>query len=392
MTKDGNDSSINNDDNENKNKPSSPSSTESRYSECSSRTWMRIPEPLERARLRVGEWINDTRFQTFIVSLIAINGIMLGIATYDFVKDDRTTSHIMETFDLVCLIIFTIELGMQFLYWGYKLFQSGWLVFDLIIITASWGFAQFRIIRAFRIFRALRLVTRIQTMRSLVLGTSKRGTNIKKIIHGSFTHSLTHLRASIYIALFSVMPRMVAIGLLLFLISYIFAVMFTQLFKDLSLEEPYFVRIDNTFFTLFQIMTLDNWSEVVRQVMEYYTWAWFPFITFVIISGFIVVNLIIAVICDAIAALHDDERAKIMGTSHTSSTVTFENEDENTGGGDPQSPTATSVQQQLNALEQSIDKLALIQDQTARTMELFLQRMELEKNNSKISRKNQISK
>lgn len=190
------------------------------------------------------------------------------------------------------------------------------------------------------------------------------------------------------------MPRMLSIGLLLFLISYIFAVMFTQLFKDLELEEPYFVRIDNTFFTLFQIMTLDNWAEIVRQVMEYYTWAWFPFITFVIISGFVVVNLIIAVICDAVAALHDDERAKIMGTTTTSAACvavesSTDSDDDNsnhhittgraksTGDHHHQTPT---VENQLNALEQSVERLAQIQEQTARTMELFAKRMEFDKN------------
>ena len=114
------------------------------------------------------------------------------------------------------------------------------------------------------------------------------------------------------------MPRMFAIFLLLLLVSYIFAVMFTQLFKDLYKRGlttiDYFGRMDDTFFTLFQIMTLDAWAEIAREVMAVYPWAWLPFIVFVIITGFVVVNLIIAVICDAIAALHDDEKAKLHGT------------------------------------------------------------------------------
>lgn len=94
--------------------------------------------------------------------------------------------------------------------------------------------------------------------------------------------------------------------------------MFTQLFKDLYkrglTSVDYFGRMDDTFFTLFQIMTLDAWAEVAREVMAVYAWAWLPFIVFVIITAFVVVNLIIAVICDAIAALHDDEKAKLHGT------------------------------------------------------------------------------
>ena len=114
------------------------------------------------------------------------------------------------------------------------------------------------------------------------------------------------------------MPRMFAIGLLLLLVSYVFAVMFTQLFQDLYSRGlttvDYFGRMDDTFFTLFQIMTLDAWAEVAREVMAVYAWAWVPFIVFLIITSFVVVNLIIAVICDAIAALHDDEKAKLHGT------------------------------------------------------------------------------
>jgi hypothetical protein len=146
-------------------------------------SWMRITVPIERARLRMGEFINDVKFQTFIVSLIAINGIMLGIATCDFVRDDRMNAQILETFDLVCLILFTIEIGMQFAYWGWKLFQSGWLVFDLVVISISWAFAHLNIIRAFRIFRALRLVTRIPTMKSLVLGTYGSFADIQETTH-----------------------------------------------------------------------------------------------------------------------------------------------------------------------------------------------------------------
>lgn len=55
---------------------------------------------------------------------------------------------------------------------------------------------------------------------------------------------------------------MFAIGLLLLLVSYIFAVMFTQLFKTISvdgeLEFDYFGRLDETFFTLFQVRVRES--------------------------------------------------------------------------------------------------------------------------------------
>ena len=77
---------------------------------------------------------------------------------------------IFELVDKVFLIIFTVELGLQFIYHGWRLLLDGWLVFDLVIILTSWSFASVQIIRAFRIFRALRLITRIEVMKNLVLG------------------------------------------------------------------------------------------------------------------------------------------------------------------------------------------------------------------------------
>jgi len=167
------------------------------------------------------------------------------------------------------------------------------------------------------------------------------------------------------LALFGVMPRMFAIGLLLFLVSYIFAVMFTQLFKDMYQQdettEDYFGRLDETFFTLFQIMTLDNWAEIAREVMITYPWAWFPFIVFVIITGFVVVNLIIAVICDAISALHEDEKAKLHGT--------FDENDHDETDESQHPALKEDVREQLDALENHVDELTRMQEETMTTLQ-----------------------
>lgn len=112
-------------------------------------------------------------------------------------------------------------------------------------------------------------------------------------------------------ALFNVMPRMFAIGCLLCLIFYIYGVMFTVMFKDLYddgyLDQDYFSRLDKTFFTLFQLMTTDSWSYITKQVMVVYPYAWLPFITFILLSSFVVLNLVIAVICNAVSELQRNE-------------------------------------------------------------------------------------
>lgn len=182
---------------------------------------------------------------------------------------------------------------------------------------------------------------------------------------------------------------MFAIGILLLLVSYIFAVMFTQLFKHLYAQgvtgEDYFGRMDLTFFTLFQIMTLDNWAEIAREVMKAKDlgWAWLPFIVFVIVTGFVVVNLIIAVICDAISALQDDDKAKLHGTfeERDGESEVSDEDYEGDEGDHSRHPESVSsgvveVQVQLDILEHHMVQLAQMQEQTMRTVEILTQKLQ----------------
>jgi len=135
-------------------------------------TWRRALDHYQQFRYKCGKIVNNKRVQLFIVSLIAINAIMMGIGTFDFVTENPNVDHAFEVVDKTFLVIFTIELAMQFIFYGWRLVLDGWLLFDLIIIVTSWSFSQVQIVRAFRIFRALRLITRIKVMKNLVLGKS----------------------------------------------------------------------------------------------------------------------------------------------------------------------------------------------------------------------------
>jgi len=110
------------------------------------------------------------------------------------------------------------------------------------------------------------------------------------------------------------MPKITAIAFLFGLLMYIFAVMCTELFGDIDFTgrftEPnldqydYFSRLDYTFFTLFQMVTLD-WGKITRAVMQVYPWASALFVIFVICTAFVLYNLIIAVVCDAVKMVQD---------------------------------------------------------------------------------------
>jgi len=323
-------------------------------------------KPFNDARKAIGKAVNDYRVQNIVLLLIIINAIMMGIATFPLVKDDPELSNKFEVIDQVFLILFTIESSMQILFHGWTLFKDGFLTFDLLIVVMSWALEGTQVIRAFRIFRALRLVTRISTMRNLVL------------------------------ALFSVIPKMTAIFMLLLLIFYIFAVMFTQLFKDLYRDglvpEPYFSGLAYSLFTLFQMMTLDEWANIQHEIAETYSWAWIPFLVFIVITGFVVVNLIIAVICDAVHVMGGDEKAGLIGDDDESyfsreSNRVYKDREGRMSGRENNLPTLLEsnsfhdnshisgltrkrpTEQRLEELQNKLDEMVQVQDQMRKTIE-----------------------
>lgn len=234
-----------------------------------------------RIRKIFGNFINNSHIQTIILLLITVNAVMMGLATFDFVSENPEVDKVFEDVDQVFLVVFTIEVFFQLVYHGHKFFKDAWLFFDFVIIIMSWLLQGVQIVRAFRIFRVLRLTTHLKTMRNLIE------------------------------AIIKTIPRLLGVATLLILVMYIFSVMFTELFRDLDTEYPYFRRLDGALLTSFQMLTFDNWAEIAREAMDEKPWAWVPFVAFVIISGFTVINLVIAVICDSISDLHEEDLDKL---------------------------------------------------------------------------------
>jgi voltage-gated sodium channel len=108
--------------------------------------------------------------------------------------------------------------------------------------------------------------------------------------------------------LFSAIPAMGTVILLLVLIFYVSAVMATSLFGA-SFPEL-FGDIGLSLYSLFQVMTLENWSDgIVRPVMNAYPYAWAFFVPFILVTSFTVLNLFIAIIVNAMQEAHDDDAA-----------------------------------------------------------------------------------
>jgi voltage-gated sodium channel len=231
-----------------------------------------------------GSFVNSEHMQWFITFLISVNAVVLGAMTY--VVDDESATEILDAVDLSLLIAFTFEMALQLAYLGPLYLKYGWLVFDGIIILFSWVFldSNISILRSFRISRVFALISRWESLRSLVA------------------------------AIGSTMPKMATIWTALFIFYYTFCVLYTNLYHGLYdegyLQFDYFGRLDKTFLTLFQMMTLDNWTGIVRQVMVVNPFAWIGFCAFVVVTAFFVMNLVVAVICESLLELNNMRDAK----------------------------------------------------------------------------------
>ena len=90
--------------------------------------------------------------------------------------------------------------------------------------------------------------------------------------------------------------------------------MFTQLFSDCAEYHCYgdgqpdlFKQLDGSLYSLFVLMNLEDWGNTTRMLQNKYTWAWLPVIAFILISSFIMLNLVIAVLCDSLADQNESE-------------------------------------------------------------------------------------
>ena len=94
---------------------------------------------------------------------------------------------------------------------------------------------------------------------------------------------------------------------LLLLVFYVAAVMSTKLFG--ASFPDWFGTIGESFYTLFQVMTLESWSMgIVRPVMEAYPYAWIFFVLFILLTTFAVLNLFIAIVVDSMSAVEHEEQ------------------------------------------------------------------------------------
>ena len=97
-------------------------------------------------------------------------------------------------------------------------------------------------------------------------------------------------------SLLDALPNIGWVSVLLGIFFYVFAVAATSLFGS---EFQAFRTIGNSLFSLFQLMTLEGWPELVSSVMVKYPLAWLFFIPFILITSYVFLNLVIGIIVTA---------------------------------------------------------------------------------------------
>lgn len=232
---------------------------------------------LETSHSTLERAIEGKLFRHLITSLIIINAVILGVLTYERTLPTSVVAS-LSWVDQAVTMIFAVEIATKLVVYRLNFFKSGWNWFDFLVVGVSLvpGGAAFSVLRAMRVLRILRLLHIVPMLRRITE------------------------------ALLNALPGMGAILAVLALLTYVGAVMATNLFGDTENEEvlQLFGDLPSSAYSLFQVMTMDGWRfEVVQKVVDDGNpYAPFFFLVFIFIASFAVLNLFIALIVDALAA------------------------------------------------------------------------------------------
>ena len=216
----------------------------------------------------VGKLVNDTVFERCIIALIVINAIILGMET-----SAALTQQFGSWFELghrLILAAFIAEALLKMLAVAPRLglyFKNGWNLFDFSVIVFSLLPATGELAMVARLARLLRILRLISSLPEL------------RLIVATLIRSI---------------PSMGNIILLMSIIFYIYAIAGYHLFSEA--DPLHWGTLGMSLLTLFRIVTLEDWTDVMYTAMEAQPYAWIYFVSFVVMGTFVIVNLFIAVV------------------------------------------------------------------------------------------------
>ena len=228
-------------------------------------------------RERLRGFIEHRHVLGVIIALILINSVLLGLETWPVAM--TVAGGLILAVDRAILAVFVVEIALRLYVHRRAFWRDPWSVFDFVVVAIALfpATGQLAVLRALRVLRVLRLLTMVPSMRRVVG------------------------------ALLGAVPGLLSIGLMLLVVYYVFAVIATNLF---AADYPeWFGHLGRSFYTLFQIMTLESWSMgIARPVMENFPYAWAFFVPFILVATFTMLNLFIAIIVNAMQTFSEKEQ------------------------------------------------------------------------------------
>ena len=250
--------------------------------------------------------VHSHRFEYFIVGLILFNAALLGAETSAFVMNGY--ARWVDLGQQAILWVFIVEAALKIFAVSPRAdryFRDGWNVFDFSIIVLAFvpATGSFAIIaRLARLMRLLRLVSAIPELRLIV------ATLVRSI------------------------PSMLHIVALMSLMVYIYAIIGYQLFHEHDPE--HWRNLGISLLSLFRVVTLEDWTDIMYKAMEYHPLTWMYFVSFVVFGTFVVINLFIAVVINNLDEAKQERLRKL-----------------------EQPPTAENLLSELRATQQSLRRL-----------------------------------
>ena len=213
-------------------------------------------------------------FEPVMIGLILFNGLLIGLETSkSFVADYGEWLHLGND---VILGVFIVEVILKLAAVAPRFglyFRNGWNLFDFTVVLLSLipATGEFALVaRLVRVLRVLRLVSTVPQLRLIV------ATLVRSI------------------------PSMGHVILLMSIVFYIYAVTGFHLFHEHDAE--HWGTLGAALLTLFQMVTLEGWVDVMDTAMEAHAWSWIYFVSFVLIGTFVMLNLFIAVVINNLDA------------------------------------------------------------------------------------------
>lgn len=218
-------------------------------------------------------------FELSVVAVILLSALVIGAKTYSIPANIMA---VIGWLDVAITVFFLLEISLRFLGDANKsrFFRDPWNLFDTIIVVVSLipvEDSELALVgRLIRIFRVLRMVSIVPELRLLLN------------------------------SLIKALPQLGYVILLMFIIFYIYAAVGTSFFANIN--PSLWQDISISMLTLFRVMTFEDWTDVMYEVMEVYGFAWAYFLSFIFLTAFAFLNMVIGIVVNVMENEHSKER------------------------------------------------------------------------------------